>query len=364
MKKALVLTSLGALAALSFGCVLTDYPNMPVQNKSHGLIGCSTNDRIANAQQTVEGGTRELLYTTTFGGPSLGGNCTTGFDPGVSLNNVSSQDARDWNRFNANWCFFGETQVFGVPGGTWVLAGVKDLADGATRIDNLYTANTGAFSCVGDRVDGRYGGPEGVVFADEFGRLPGLRIDTIAIDHTSTTTEFCPNIAAVHPEAAANAFSTYWGQLARAYEGSLAATPITRRANLANLLNNGTESITFEGVTATGRGQLNADGSWTLELLSLQNGQASYQAETPVKFTANPANHFKTWKIENANETEMVKLAQFGLDSGLAGHPISLAGKQIPEFGYTFGDVEFLVNPSALQQFVDAHSAPGDGLGN
>jgi hypothetical protein len=362
MKKALVLTSLASLAAISFGCVLTDYPAMTVQNKSHGLVGCSTNDRIANAQQTVEGDTRELLYTTTYGGPSLGGNCTTGFDPGVSLTNVSSQDARDWNRFNANWSFFGETQVFGVPQGTWVLAGVKDLADGSTRINNLFTANVGAFSCVGDRVDGRYGGPEGVVMGDQFGRLPGLRIDVVAIDATSGPTEFCPNIAAVHPEAAANAFSTYWGQLARAYEGSLAATPITRRgANLANLLNQGTETVTVEGVDITGRGQLNADGSWTLELLSLSNGQASYQAESPLKLTASPANHFKTWKIENANETEMVALAQFALDADLAGRTISLAGKQIPEFGYSFGAIEFMLNPSALQGFIDAHTAPVDG---
>jgi hypothetical protein len=362
MKKALVLTSLASLAAISFGCVLTDYPQMPVQNKSHGLVGCSTNDRIANAQQTVEGGTRELYYTSTFGDPfHPAGWCSTGFDPGVTLTNVSSQDARDWNRFNANWSFFGETQVFGVPNGTWVLAGVKDLADGSTRINNLYTANTGSFSCVGDAVDGRYGGPEGVVMGDMFGRLPGLRIDTVAIDSTSTTTEFCPNIAAIHPDAALNPFSTYWGQLARAYEGSLAATPITRRANLANLLANGVESVTLEGVTITGRGQLNADGSWGLELLSLSNDTASYQAESPLKLTASPANRFKTWKIENASETEMVRLAQFALDSGIAGRNISLSGRQIQEFGYTFGDVEFLINPSALQAFIDQHSAPVDG---
>lgn len=357
MKKALVLVSLASLAAVSFGCVLTDYPVMPVQNKSHGLIGCQSNDRIANAQQTIEAQTRDLLYTTTFGGPSLGGSCTTGFDPGVSLNYVSSQDARDWNRFNANWTFFGEAQVFGVPNGTWLLAGIKDLADGSTRINSLHTDATGAFSCVGSAVDGRYGGPEGVVYGDQFGRLPGLHIDAIAIDRTAPA-EFCPNIAAVSPDAAATAFSTYWGFTGRAYEGSLAATPITRReANLGNLLAGGTESVTVKGVTITGRGHLNADGTVQFELLGLSNGVASYQAESPVAFTVNPANHFRTFKVENATEAEMVKLATWAVDSGLAGQQIDLTGTQIPELGYTFAPVTFLLNRDALTRFA---SNPSD----
>lgn len=353
MKKALVLVSLASLAAVSFGCVLTDYILMPTQNKSHGLIGCESNDRIANSQQTVEAQTRDLLYTTTFGGPSVGGSCTTGFDPGVSLDTVSHEDARDWNRFNANWMFFGETQVFGVPNGTWALAGVKDLADGSVRINNMHTDSTGAFSCVGDRVDGRYGGPEGVVYGDAFGRLPGLHIDAIAIDRSSANVDFCPNIAAVSADAASTAFSTYWGQTARAYEGSLAATPITRREfNLGRFLGGESQSVTINGVTITGRGQLNADGSIRFELQNLSSATASYQAETPVVITANPANRFKTMKIENAVPAELTKMATFALNTPSLLEPVSLANIQVQDLGYTFGDVSFLLNRDALARYV------------
>lgn len=354
MKKALVLVSLASLAAVSFGCALTDYVAMPVQNKSHGLIGCESNDRIANSQQTVEPMTRDLLYTTTYGGPSIGGSCTTGFDPGVSLNFVSHADARDWNRFNANWTFLGEAQVFGVPNGTWLLAGLKDLADGSVRMNSLHTDSTGAFSCVGDAVEGRYGGPEGVVYGDMFGRLPGLHIDAVAVDDSPTSLEYCPNLAAVSPDAAATAFSTYWGFTGRAYEGSLAATPITRRdGNLGNLLAGGTESVTVQGVTITGRGHLNADGSIRFELLGLSNGTASYQADSAVAITVNPANRFKTIKVENATEAEMVRLATWAVDSGLAGQSIDLTGVQIAEFGYTFPPVSFLLNRDALIRFAE-----------
>lgn len=352
MKKALVLVSLASLAAVSFGCVLTDYPLMPTQNKSHGLIGCESNDRIANSQQTIEAETRDLLYTTTFGGPSVGGFCTTGFDPGVSLNTVSHEDARDWNRFNANWVFFGEAQVFGVPNGTWLLAGVKDLADGSTRINNMHTAATGSFSCVGDAVDGRYGGPEGVVYGDAFGRLPGLHIDAVAID-SSASVDFCPNIAAVSADAAASNFSTYWGMTGRAYEGSLAATPITRREfNLGRFLGGESQSVTINGVTITGRGQLNADGSIRFELQNLSSATASYQAETPVVFTANPANRFKTIKIENAVASELTNMATFALNTPSLLEPQSLAGLQVQDLGYTFGDISFLLNRSALEAYV------------
>lgn len=363
MKKALALVSLATLAAGSFGCALTDYPAMGVHNKSHGAVGCSSDDRIANTQQTLEAETRTLLYTSTLGqnGPS----CSTGFDPGVTLNTVGHEDARDWNRFIADYVFFGEAQVFGTGAfaGTWILAGAKDLADGATRLNNYYSPNTGSFSCVGNSVDGRYGGPEGVIVADTLVRMPGLGLETVAVDGR-TGSQFCGNIAAVSANRAANGYSTYWSFLARGGEGRLAATPIVRREGLAEFLNGGQMSVTVQGVTFTGKGSLQQDGSISVDLLGIAaNGQA-YQAEAPVHFTASAANGFRTVKVENVTDAEMVRLADFALAAGLTDRTWNLQGTAIPEFGVQAPAVEFLVSGTALRNFID-NAQPGiDRFGN
>lgn len=332
---------------------MTDYPQMPPQNKSHGIVDCATNDRVANAQQTIEAQTRNLLYATTFG---MGG-CDS---PGASSMTVSTQDARDWSRFNANYTLFQEVSVSGVPNGTWFVAGVKDLPDGSTRINNLSSPSTGVFSCAGSGADGRWGASEGHLFGDQLGRLPGLRLDSIAIDR-SPTSQFCQNIVALDSAVVRDGYSTYVAAKSRSAEGTLAATPISRRANLLNLLTGGTETLTIDDVAITARGQLNPDGSWTLELLSLEHPQVTYTATSPVRFTASPANGFKALKVENAIEEEMVNLAEFAVDSGLASGPIDFSGRQIVEFGYTFGDFEIQLNERALSNFIDDHSPPIDG---
>ena len=96
MRKALLLGSMASLAALSFGCAMTDYAAQTgsaayqtVPNASHGIIDARTHDRKANAQQTIESATRDMLYTNT-----------RGFVPTATPGNfVNSEDARDWNRF-------------------------------------------------------------------------------------------------------------------------------------------------------------------------------------------------------------------------------------------------------------------------
>lgn len=334
MKKALLLTSLATLAAVSFGCALTDYPATGVLNKSQGLIGCQTDDRRANTQQTVELQTRDLLLTSSFHqGGIPGGSCLTtgGFDPGVTLNNPDHQQARDWNRFDAAYIFLGEAQVFGSGpfAGTWMLGGVKDLDDGSRRIQSFYRPQTGAFSCVGSAVDGRYGGPEGVVIEGGLpdGRTPGLFPETIAID-SAPGLGWCQNIAAVAPERAASQYSTYWAFTGRSGEGRLAATPITRRAaaGLAPFLAGSPMTVNVKGVDITGSGAMNADGSITVSLLGMAANGQTYQAETPFRLTVRPDNNFRTVKVEFPNAAEASRLAEFALSANLTDQQISLAG--------------------------------------
>ncbi len=364
MKKALTLLALGSLAAASFGCALTDYPAMGVHNKSHGVIGCSSDDRMANNQQTLEAATRSLLYTSTFGEATTG-SCSTGFDPGVTLNTVTNQDARDWNRFVADYVFFGEAQVFGTGPftGTWMLGAVKDNADGSRRINSYFRPQTTAFSCVGDAVDGRYGGPEGLLVGDGLTRLPGLSVETLSVDGR-TGNQFCGNIAAVSAHRASEGYSTYWAFNGRAYEGRLVFTPITRREGLANVLNGGTMDITVQGVTVTVRGNLNANGSVSADILGASANGVSYQAENPIRLTVPAVGNFKTVKVENMTDAEAVRAADFAIQAGLADRSWDFQGTIVPELGVKLPPVAMLVSEASLRRFIDGAVPGTDRFGN
>lgn len=389
MRKALLLASLAALGALSFGCAITDYgtsggffPPVDHLNKSQGVIDCHSDDRVANTQQTAEVQIGNLLYTSSFGScPAINSL------PNVTVNTVSQQDARDWQRFDAMYSFNLELGLINSAdpndpySGEWILSTVKDIplvvpagAPGgfpaSVRIDTYYAPilpgpSFQPFSCVGSRVDGRYGGPEGTIMADALpgGRISGLGVETVAID-SNNNTDFCSNIAAVSALRATNPLSTYTAVLGRTAEGRLEFTPITRHAGegMASLLDGGVHSVTFDGVTATGRGTLEDDGSITLTLLSLSGNGATYQAETPVTINANPENRFRTMHI-TVNTAEEVKLAQFGLAGGFADAPINLQGQTVPEFGVKLPAVAFQLNKDAMQAFINAHT-PGNGDGN
>ena len=364
MKKAITLLALGSLAAGSFGCALTDYPPMGVHNKSHGAIGCSSDDRIANTQNTLEAQTRSLLYTSTLG-EATSGACSTGFNPGVTLNTVSHQDARDWNRFIADYMFFAEIQVFGSGAfaGTWAMAGLKDLDDGSRRINTWYRPQTGAFSCIGADVDGRYGGGEGYLVADGLTRLPGFSVETIAVDNRAGS-QFCSNIAAVDPNRAAFGYSTYWSFLGRAYEGRLSATPITRREGLASVLSGGTMDLTVQGVTVTVRGSINQNGSISADILGASANGVSYQAQNPVRLTIPAIGNFKTVKVENATDAEAVRGAEFAILAGLTDRTWNFQDTVVPELGVTLPPVELLVTEAGLRNFIDGAVPGTDRFGN
>jgi len=386
MKKALALLTLASLGALSFGCALTDYgstaggPLMTTLNKSHGVIGCTTEDRFANAQQTIERDTRNMVYTLR---DAAGNTICPNFGPAVTTTNVSQADAKDWNRFNAAYVFFGEAQVFSPASlqGTYILGGAKDLADGSARINSYYAAGTGQFTCVGARVDGVYGGPEGTIVGDGLTnpgqaapRIPGLFVDTIAIDASGPGIGFCQNIVAVNNAranrvdlAAFGGYSTFWGILGRAYEGRLHFSPITRRDGLSGFLNGESMTISALGVNATVAGELNTDGTWKITLQGLESNGVTYTAgENPIYFVANPQNNFRTHEVHITDRAELVNLAHFGLDAGLNDRQFDLTGVKIEELGLSLPSATFMVSGAAMEHIINNSTSgnqDGGGLG-
>lgn len=386
MKKALALLTLASLGALSFGCALTDYgsttpggPLMTTLNKSHGVIGCTTDDRFANAQQTIERDTRNLNYTLR---DATGQTICPVFGPSPSSTNVGHEDAKDWNRFNAAWVFLGEAQVFSPASlqGTYMMGGVKDLADGSARINSYYAAGTGQFTCVGGAVGGVYGAPEGTVVGDGLTnpgqagpRIPGLILDTIAID-SAPGLGWCGNIVAVNNAranrvdlAAFGGYSTFWGILGRTGEGRLHFSPITRRDGLSGFLNGESMTINVLGVSATAAGELNADGTWKVTLQSLESNGVTYTAgENPIYFVASPKNNFRTMEVHITDRAELVNLAHFGLDAGLNDRQFDLTGVKVEELGLSLPSATVMVSGAAMEHIINNSTSgnqDGGGLG-
>lgn len=361
MSKPLVLATLAAASVLTFGCAATDYAPLSAPfNKTHGIIGCSTDDRFANSQQTLESWTRDLNSTVV--GPGGLAVCPGGFNPAMSSATVGSQDARDWNRFHGTYTFFGEQQVFGtgINAGTWIMAGVKDLPDGARRLNTYYSPNTTVFSCVGSVVDGRYGGPEGLIAGDALenpgaaaARIPGLTVESVAIDSSATNSqEFCGNIMATTPARAAAGYSSLWG-LARSGEGRVVFTPVTRRegGGLSSFLSGGSLTVNVGDVSFTGRGQLLEDGTVKVWLDALARGGVTYQAVEPVWFKVDPSNRFRTVET-HPTDAELARLARFALDAELTDVPLEL-GQVVPELGITLPDARLVLVGDTLRRFID-----------
>jgi hypothetical protein len=359
---------MATLAMLSVGCALTDYPVVtPGFNKTHGLPGCISDDRAANSQQTVERATRSLLLTAKD--PVTGNTICPGFDPAFTTNTVNQQDARDWERFNAIYQFFGEAQVFGTGpfAGTWALSAVKDLDNGDRRINSYYTPGTGAFSCVGAAINGRYGGPQGVVDGDGYPvngptpRIPGWHVETIAIDRsTAITSDFCVNMVASTAFRAAAGYSTYWSFLARAYEGRVVFSPVTRRDGLAEFLNGGSITAQVGEVTVMTHGALNTDGTVRVYLDGLQTETTMYRAENPVYVDVDPSNGGRTIKVY-PTDAEARALAQFALDAGLTDREIALPA-MVQEFGISLPKATFFLVGDTLRGYLNDGSG-GEGGG-
>ena len=237
MRKIILLGALTAVASLSLGCALTDYPAIePPMNKSHGIVDCGgSHDRIANTQQTSE-----PLYLDLFWrDPATGGS----FGPFSLLDPVDKHTAKEWGRFIGA---FAGIQGAGIrstpcnPGvncGQWEMGSVKDLADGSTvitsHVSSLPAAGFPPFSCgfgASNNSNATAGGvmsqwlvPPANAVAGEY-MVP----ETVAIDNTPGLQRGA-NVVAMTPSRAANGYSTQNGATTRAAEGNLMATPITRR---------------------------------------------------------------------------------------------------------------------------------------
>jgi hypothetical protein len=371
MKKALLLGSLTALAALSFGCALTDYAGQPgtatginiPQNKSHGVLSCVTDDRIANTQQTLEAITRDMLYKTSCSpDPFAPGADPTGF--------VSAEDARDWNRFIGMFASVTGAGVSGfAPGfdGQWEMAGVKDLADGSRRITtymSTWTVFTGfpPFSCAFGRAF-RSGSAEGGVYGESFASggatappIPGFHPETIAIDNTQGFGDAlgnCTNIVAITPGVVARGgYSTYVGATGRGGEGRLFFTPISRHEGLAEFLGGQAMTAQVGDVSVTAKGELLADGRVSATIVSLSRNGITYTAgDHPVVVTVNPGTGHPTPQVVG-NPAEGVKLAQWAIDAGMTDRVIDLTGMQVKEFGITLPSITLTVSGSTLQHYI------------
>ena len=347
------------------GCAVTDYAQGPLEpplNKSHGLITCEGDDHFANSQQTFELQTRELFYIHPEAGSSSAHRA--GCEPSLSPTDigVSRTDAREWNRFLGAFSHAAEFSVILSSGqtGTFLAAGIKDLPDGSRRINNLYypTQTYGsARSCAVSGAGGREGGPEGLVVGegwtqpgDSEPRLPGLRLDTVAID-SQPGYQWCENFVAIHPESELRFFSYYVAVPQRQDEWRLQSTPITRRsaANTAKLLFGGELTIPWEGVDVRIRAELQLDGNIGVELLGLSAKQAAYVAEKPLRFVIDPDSNFRRMSLDlRGRDDDLRRLARFGLDAGFADREITL-GQHIPELALRLPDFALYIPGSGLE---------------
>ena len=383
MKKALLLGSMASLAALSFGCALVDYAGQPgtstginiPSNKSHGVISCKTDDRVANTQQTLEAITRDMLY--------INRPCSDPFDPSATPGNfVSGEDARDWNRFIGTFAAVTGAGVRGFAAGfdgQWEMAGVKDMADGSRRITTYMTPLPAVgfppFTCgFGAQSNGKFhgGGTEGNVYSNAFadpGSLapsnPGMVPETIVLDNDganfASPGPLCYQIVATNPQVQARGgYSTFVGS-GRTSEGRLNFTPITRHAGLAEFLGGSAMTATVGDVQVTAKGELLADGRISATLVSLDRNGVVYTAgDTPVVITVNADGRMPQVA---GNPTEGVKLAQWAIDAQLVDTTVDFSGMQVREIGMTLPSISLTVSGSALSKYIADQTNGGADTG-
>lgn len=366
MRKVFLLGALTAVASLSLGCALSDYPSIDIPtNKSHGLIDCvSSHDRIANTQQTSEPGYRELFFRD----PATGGS----FGPFALTGPVDRATAREWGRFIGPFAGIQGAGIrstpcnLGVNCGQWEMGGVKDLADGSVRIATYYSdlpaAGFPPWTCGFGAPFGP--GTEGGVLSQS---LPGnappggvsgrfALVDSIAIDNQPGQ-QWGVNMAAMTPARAAQGYSTMVGGTSRAAERNLMATPITRRseASFGKFLNGSNETFTgpqgsdLEGWAISAWGEMTEQGVVAhVTGITSPNG-SSYQAgETPLSVVLGELGS-TTVQVETT-PAESLKLALFAREAGLGDQDIVLP-KHVD--GIPMPPVTFRIGADAIDRKID-----------
>jgi hypothetical protein len=361
MRKPLLLLVTAACAAATFGCAVTDYTTFDpaaqfgVHNKSHGLIDCTTDDRIGNTQQTLELQTRQLVTQASFGAVVP---CSQGKLPIGAGTLVGLEDARDWNRFIADYAFVAEVQNSGIPRGTWYTAGVKDLADGSLRL-NTYFYDGLAFSCVGAHRDGRHGGPEGVLAGEMFGRLPGLALDLVAIDRGAGP-QLCENVAAQSPGARSRGWAAWISYSGRSAEGRLEHTPIAAQGGLAEFFAGQPITIQVGEISMTVTGSLLGDGRIELTLLGLAAAGQTYAAVNPIRILVD-GRSFRTFEIIDSQAGgEEVRVYDFLIRAGLTDRVLDFENARVAEFGFILPPVQILIPSDSLRAWIQAFQVGGE----
>lgn len=385
MRKILLLGALSAVAALSLGCALSDYPALEVVNKSHGVTDCDgTQDRIANTQQTTEPAYRELFFRDPDVGGVLG--------PFLLTDRVDRESARDWGRFNGpssavlgfGIAVLGPGNVV-LEGGQWEMAAVKDMPDGSVRITTYFSdvqsPYTGAFppfSCMFGSANSS-GATEGGVQSEyltgneRLGAVAGRYVypAIVAIDNQNApgSYQWGDNLVAMTPDRAADNWSNMFAALpaARGAEYHLQATPVTRRAgSLGALISGSTETFTapedsdFAGYSATAYGEMNEQGLLlNIVSVSAPNGTVYEAGETPIRVQlAEIGDNNAQVQIDAA---EALKGLIFVRDAGLADRALELPkhieGIPLPPVAMRING-EFVNN--RIQELTELLSGEGD----
>jgi hypothetical protein len=357
------------------GCALTDYTfPVPDYNTTHALTDCVTADRVTqgpNAQQTSEKDAQAQAYNLEhqlFVGPPPGnGNCVTGFTPQFGAL-LSHQDARDMGRFNGPWLWMGGAKVDAGPGGDcdpanlefgigghWELGGIKDLGGTQNlRISNHYRANgdtTFPWACGGNQ-EARSGSPEGSVVQDRFGRLPGIFVESYAIDYGSDDTEYCPNLYSMNPDRLqCGGLSTYWAVTARGYEGRIDAVPVKHTAGLAEFFAGEAIELSHNGFTGTVSGELREDGMIVARWESLTYNGNTVTFSRPLEVVG--SRNLKNFEFDLVNQEDLlVELSVWALENGIGMDQPVVMGGFLPEFGIQVPAHSYLLSRENIGNWV------------
>jgi hypothetical protein len=349
MRKIILLGALTAIASLSLGCALTDYPAIdPPVNKSHGVVDCTgSHDRIANMQQTGEPDYLDLFFRD----PALGGS----FGPMTLTGPVDKQTAKEWGRFVGPFAGIQGAGVRstpcidGVNCGQWEMGGVKDLSDGSTVITTFYSALPAAgfppFSC-GFGSTNNVGASHGGVVSQRL--VPPanagsvyMGVETVAIDSVAGQ-QWGLNVVATTPARAANGYSTQVGGTSRAGEYNLYATPITRRgeASLGGLIMGNTETIEIGGFQISAWGEMTDEGIVVHPTSIVAPNGATYTAGDNALSIAIGELGSRTYQVETT-PAESLKLALFAREAGMGDQefvmPEHVEGIPLPQITFNIG---------------------------
>jgi hypothetical protein len=397
MRKALLVATLAAVAAISFGCIVTDYPALQPVNRSHGLISCAIDDRVHNSQQTYEPTFGRLTYTN----PALV-SCGGGGVVFVSAT-VNTQDGRDWGRFlgsgadvdGVDWLVssaagnfeYYESAAFGMwpeAGGLRIndhLAGPRAFA-GGNAFPQGGPCPDNRFFC--GYQNGRIGYPTSNMiaeagFSDPFdiaacqakgARLVGHRVGSSSLDGAPG---FCfrPNVQAIDMLAFnRGVWFFYIAYGGRSWEEHNPVTPMARRAGLAEFFQGGQLTVDLGDVQATLHGSLDqANGTMTLFLDGAVHEASglSYTAENPLSITldiSGPRPHgVGNLNFGDANtRNEMLRIARLMLDPAVIDQPITIGGF-VPEIGMTIPERTLMPISDSFRNLLDTYGQDTDGSG-